>query len=199
MAEESKSRGDRLARYRAKRSADQSPEPFGKHGDEYPGVFVVQKHAARRLHYDLRLEIDGVLHSWAVPHGPSLDPADKRLAVNTEEHPLDYFDFEGVIPAGNYGAGAMIVWDRGSWTSHGDPVEGLESGKLLFDLHGWMTLWRPSPELIGHSGASGSFAYHAPEQDIFVVGTFNQTDAPKRPFGFMLEVLKTIERQGGRR
>jgi bifunctional non-homologous end joining protein LigD len=98
---------------------------------------VVHKHAARRLHYDLRLELDGVLVSWAVPKGPSPDPADKRLAVHVEDHPLEYGDFEGIIPAGNYGAGGVIVWDRGRWTPIGDPREGLANGKLLFDLEGF--------------------------------------------------------------
>jgi bifunctional non-homologous end joining protein LigD len=97
---------------------------------------VVHKHAARHLHYDLRLELDGVLVSWAVPKGPSPNPADKRLAVHVEDHPLEYGDFEGIIPAGNYGAGAVIVWDRGRWTPVGDPREGLAKGKLLFDLEG---------------------------------------------------------------
>ena len=105
--------GARLDAYRAKRSAGGTPEPFGGDGVERPGLFVVQKHAARNLHYDLRIEVEGVLRSWAVPKGPSFDPADKRFAVETEDHPLEYADFEGVIPAGNYGAGAMIVWDRG--------------------------------------------------------------------------------------
>ncbi len=97
---------------------------------------MVHKHAARRLHYDLRLEMDGVLRSWAVPKGPSYDSADKRLAVLVEDHPLEYGDFEGLIPAGNYGAGAVIVWDRGRWVPLGDPVEGLAKGKLLFELQG---------------------------------------------------------------
>jgi bifunctional non-homologous end joining protein LigD len=97
---------------------------------------VVQKHAARRLHYDFRLELDGVLLSWAVPRGPSLDPAEKRMAVMVENHPLEYADFEGVIPEGNYGAGPVIVWDRGAWQAVEDPAAGLTSGKLLFDLFG---------------------------------------------------------------
>jgi bifunctional non-homologous end joining protein LigD len=132
-------RADRLEKYRAKRSADRSPEPVGGEGSGagQPGVFVVQKHAARRLHYDLRLEINGVLQSWAVPRGPSLDPAEKRLAVQTEDHPLEYVDFEGVIPAGNYGAGAMIVWDRGTWVPLEDPDRGMVAGKLLFELRGY--------------------------------------------------------------
>ena len=97
---------------------------------------MVHKHAARRLHYDLRLEMDGVLRSWAVPKGPSYDPRDKRLAVLVEDHPLEYGDFEGLIPEGNYGAGAVIVWDRGRWIPTGDTEEGLASGKLLFELQG---------------------------------------------------------------
>jgi bifunctional non-homologous end joining protein LigD len=97
---------------------------------------VVHKHAARRLHYDLRLEMEGVLRSWAVPKGPSYNPQDKRLAVLVEDHPIEYGDFEGLIPQGNYGAGAVIVWDRGRWSPTGDPLEGLASGKLLFELQG---------------------------------------------------------------
>jgi len=127
---------DRLDRYRAKRSAQQTPEPFGK-ASERPRLFVVQKHAARRLHWDFRLEHEGVLLSWAVPKGPSLDPAEKRLAVHVEDHPVDYADFEGIIPEGNYGAGAVIVWDKGRWVAVEDPAAGLVKGKLLFDLYGF--------------------------------------------------------------
>jgi len=128
---------DRLGTYRKKRSAGATPEPLGQEGFERPGLFVVQQHSARSLHWDLRLEIGGALASWAVPKGPSLDPGEKRLAVRTEDHPLEYGDFEGVIPEGNYGAGEMVVWDRGRWISHTDAVEGLEIGKLLFDLEGY--------------------------------------------------------------
>jgi bifunctional non-homologous end joining protein LigD len=103
-----------------------------------PGrLFVVHKHAASRLHFDLRLEMDGVLRSWAVPKGPSYDTADKRLAILVEDHPIEYGSFEGVIPAGNYGAGGVILWDRGRWTPVGDPAEGLMKGKLLFRLDGY--------------------------------------------------------------
>jgi bifunctional non-homologous end joining protein LigD len=128
---------DRLRAYRAKRSADKTTEPFGGEGAMRPGLFVVHKHAARRLHYDLRLEMEGVLRSWAVPKGPSLDPAEKRLAVFVEDHPIEYGDFEGVIPEGNYGAGPVIVWDRGRWSPLEDPAEGLRKGKLLFELAGY--------------------------------------------------------------
>jgi bifunctional non-homologous end joining protein LigD len=128
---------DLLSAYRAKRSPDRTPEPFGGF-DAGPGkLFVVHKHAARRLHYDLRLEMEGVLRSWAVPKGPSYDTHDKRLAVHVEDHPLEYGDFEGLIPEGNYGAGAVIVWDRGEWIPIEDPIEGLRKGKLLFDLKGY--------------------------------------------------------------
>src|SRR5690348_11857472 len=99
-------------------------------------AFVVQRHAARRLHFDLRLELDGTLKSWAVTRGPSLVAGEKRLAVHTEDHPLEYLDFEGNIPKGEYGGGTMIVWDRGTWTPEGDPHFGLTKGHLAFTLDG---------------------------------------------------------------
>src|SRR5438876_9912995 len=128
--------GDGLAAYRAKRSPDRTPEPFGRISTVPGNLFVVHKHAARNLHFDLRLEMDGVLRSWAVPKGPSYDQTEERLAVKVEDHPLEYGDFEGVIPAGNYGAGGVIVWDRGEWVALEDWREGLEKGKLLFELKG---------------------------------------------------------------
>src|SRR3989454_2262268 len=142
MAVKRKPGPDPVGTYRAKRSLDPRPEP----GAAAPppvatpsagGLFVVHMHAARRLHWDLRLEMDGVLRSWAVPKGPSPNRADKRLAVLVEDHPLEYGDFEGIIPEGNYGAGAVIVWDRGRWVPLEDPEEGMKKGKLLFELHGY--------------------------------------------------------------
>ncbi|MGI8497035.1 MAG: DNA polymerase ligase N-terminal domain-containing protein [Gemmatimonadaceae bacterium] len=128
---------DSLSTYRAKRSPDRSPEPVGTVSATPGNLFVVHKHAARNLHFDLRLEMDGVLRSWAVPKGPSYDMNDKRLAVKVEDHPLEYGDFEGVIPHGNYGAGGVIVWDRGEWVPLEDWRTGLEKGKLLFELKGY--------------------------------------------------------------
>ena len=128
---------DSLSSYRAKRSPDRTPEPFGPVSPVPGNLFVVHKHAARNLHFDLRLEMDGVLRSWAVPKGPSYDQTEKRLAVKVEDHPLEYGDFEGVIPAGNYGAGGVIVWDRGEWVPIEPWREGLEKGKLLFELKGY--------------------------------------------------------------
>ena len=127
-----------LQHYRAKRSFDVTSEPAGKTARRRSSTlaFVVQKHAARQLHYDFRLEYDGVLKSWAVPKGPSLDPAVKRMAVEVEDHPLEYANFEGDIPAGQYGAGNVIIWDRGIWVPRGDPGEGLHKGKLEFELRG---------------------------------------------------------------
>jgi bifunctional non-homologous end joining protein LigD len=128
-----------LEKYRVKRSPEKTPEPFGTASGRSgrPGLFVVQKHAARRLHYDFRLEWGGVLRSWAVPNGPCLDPAVKRLAVEVEDHPVEYADFEGSIPDGNYGAGTVIVWDQGRWEPLEDFEEGLRKGKILFDLKGY--------------------------------------------------------------
>src|SRR4051812_36556158 len=107
--------GERLAAYRAKRDFDVTPEPAGRDVVGGFGRFVVQRHRARRLHYDLRLELDGALVSWAVPKGPTLDPKVRQLAVHVEGHPLEYIGFEGVIPHGEYGGGDVIVWDTGAW------------------------------------------------------------------------------------
>jgi bifunctional non-homologous end joining protein LigD len=136
-----------LGTYRRKRRFDRTPEPAGRavHAEEQVGRaidhgrFVVQRHRATRLHYDFRLEIGGVLVSWAVPRGPSLDPQRRRLAVHVEDHPVEYFDFEGIIPRRQYGAGDVIVWDWGRWTadrSTPDADAALQAGELKFHLDG---------------------------------------------------------------
>ena len=130
---------DKLKRYRAKRDFRKTREPGGGKGGrgrKHEPIFVIQKHRASTLHYDFRLEVDGVLKSWAVPKGPSTDPREKRLAVEVEDHPLDYADFEGGIGQGNYGAGAVIVWDTGPYTSEEPMEEALEHGHVNVDLHG---------------------------------------------------------------
>ena len=127
-----------LRDYSAKRdfskTAEPAPAPGARRRQKL--VFVVQKHAARRLHFDLRLELDGVLKSWAVTRGPSMQTGVRRLAVETEDHPVAYKDWEGVIPQGEYGGGTMIVWDKGTWTPDGDPQQGLKEGRLTFTLDG---------------------------------------------------------------
>ena len=126
-----------LETYRRKRNFHSTPEPRGKVQRNGKNLsFVVQKHAARRLHYDFRLEIGGVLASWAIPKGPSLDPKERRLAVRVEDHPLEYGKFEGIIPKGHYGAGSVELWDRGTWVPNGNPRAGLQQGKLKFHLNG---------------------------------------------------------------
>jgi bifunctional non-homologous end joining protein LigD len=133
-----------LDRYHRKRDFSKTPEPAGDHDGGRPtrsgtGRFVVQRHRATRLHYDFRLEIDGLLASWAVPKGPTLDPVVRRMAVHVEDHPIEYFDFEGVIPKGEYGAGDVIVWDWGTFTPESetpDPARAVEDGELKFELHG---------------------------------------------------------------
>src|SRR5271154_6255620 len=129
---------DSLTEYKRKRPPGQSPEPRGGRATKGKNSFVVQRHDATRLHYDLRLELNGVLKSWAVPKGPSLNPVDKRLAVQTEDHPLDYGGFEGTIPEGNYGAGEVILWDNGTYSVEGNlsAQEQLDKGELKFSLHG---------------------------------------------------------------
>ncbi len=131
----------KIEEYRKKRNFGVTPEPRGggnpqEKGNE-PLIYAVQKHMASHLHYDFRLEWRGVLLSWAVPKGPSLNPAEKRLAMQTEDHPVEYADFEGVIPAGQYGAGTVMLWDRGTWQPESPDVDGsLQAGEIKFTLYG---------------------------------------------------------------
>ena len=150
--------GEKLREYRAKRDFAVTAEPEGAAADAGGARFVVQRHRARRLHYDFRLEVDGVLASWAVPRGPSLDPAARQLAVHVEDHPLEYADFEGVIPRGQYGGGDVIVWDRGTWTpAHtDDPATAIRDGELHFDLTGEKLAGRFALIRRGRTGSAGS-------------------------------------------
>ena len=126
-----------LATYRAKRDFSKTAEPSGARSAKHvEGTYLIQKHDASRLHYDFRLEMDGVLKSWAVTKGPSLNPADKRLAVHVEDHPIGYGGFEGTIPQGQYGGGTVMMWDRGTWEPIGDADKSYKRGNLTFELHG---------------------------------------------------------------
>jgi bifunctional non-homologous end joining protein LigD len=130
-------RQDRLREYKAKRDFARTPEPEGARRKSGRRLrYLIQKHAARRLHYDFRIEWNGTLLSWAIPRGPSENPNDKRLAVHVEDHPVEYGSFEGTIPKGEYGGGTVMLWDRGSWKPHADVDESLRKGKIGFDLHG---------------------------------------------------------------
>jgi DNA ligase D-like protein (predicted 3'-phosphoesterase) len=144
--------GDKLAVYRSKRDFGKTPEPQGTSPSRWKKndnpFFVIQKHAASRLHYDFRLEVDGVLKSWAVPKGPSMDPADKRLAVETEDHPMDYADFEGIIPEDEYGGGTVIVWDAGPYRNLKE-VGGKEASLADSYRRGTIEVWLEGKKIRG--------------------------------------------------
>jgi bifunctional non-homologous end joining protein LigD len=189
---------DGLDAYRAKRSPDRTPEPMGSAPGLSPvlgRLFVVHKHAARQLHFDLRLEMDGVLRSWAVPKGPSYDMNDKRLAVKVEDHPIEYGDFEGMIPKGNYGAGAVIVWDRGEWVPLEDWREGLEKGKLLFELKGYKLHGKWTLVKIKKSERDWLLIK---ERDAWVKSPGDQFPEESVLSGLTVEEMKAGETPGGR-
>ncbi len=158
-----------LEEYRRKRDFEKTPEPAGQPGAA-SGRFVVQRHRATRLHYDVRLEIDGVLVSWAVPKGPTLDPAARRMAIHVEDHPVEYFDFEGVIPPRQYGAGDVIVWDWGTFEPEGtaDPAAAIGAGELKFRLRGQKLTGRFTIVRTSGRGARGSFEQEDAEQWLLI-------------------------------
>src|SRR4051812_48505673 len=177
---------DALARYREMRRFEETPEPSGRRTrkDKTP-VFVIQMHAARSLHFDFRIEVGGALVSWAVPKGPSTDPRDKRLAVRVEDHPVDYGDFEGVIPEGNYGAGSVIVWDAGPYRNLRDePVEqGLKDGRV--------TIWLEGQKIRGGYALTRTGVRRGKEQWILVKKRDEEADARRTPVSTQRESVLT--------
>lgn len=172
---------DRLAEYQRKRDFDRTPEPAGSAVPEANGHrFVVQRHRARHLHYDLRLEAAGVLLSWAVPKGPTLDPDAKRLAMHVEDHPLEYYDFEGVIPSGEYGGGDVIVWDWGRWelADGNDPIAAVDKGEVHFDLYGQKLAGRFALIRRGPAGAREQWLLVHKHDEAAVPG-WNPEDHPR--------------------
>jgi bifunctional non-homologous end joining protein LigD len=172
----------KLTPYQRKRDFTRTPEPAGQQAGGAAGGrhrFVVQRHRARRLHYDLRFEIGGVLVSWAVPKGPTLDPDVKRIAVRVEDHPIEYLDFEGVIPHGQYGGGDVIVWDRGTWEPHAtdDPAAAVEAGELHADVHGDKLRGRLILVRTGGPGSSQWLLMH--KHDEYAVKGWDPEDYPR--------------------
>lgn len=192
---------DSLREYNSRRDFRRTPEPAGKEkkNAKHP-IFVIQKHDARRLHYDFRIEVDGVLKSWAVPKGPSTDPKEKRLAVPTEDHPIEYADFEGNIPEGEYGAGTVIVWDTGSYRNlkekEGKPVP---MAKAVRDGH--LTIWLEGKKLKG-GYALTRFRKGKDESWLLVKMNDEEADARRNPTAAEPESVlsgKTIEEIGNSR
>src|SRR6201996_6508768 len=179
--------GERLTSYERKRDFGRTPEPSGREGGKKAAApdgprFVVQRHRARRLHYDLRFEIDGVLASWAVPKGPTLDPDIKHAAIHVEDHPIEYLDFEGVIPSGQYGGGDVIVWDTGTWALHAsdDAAAAVRDGELHADVYGeklkgrFILIRRDGR---GEPGKEQWLLFH--KHDEYAVKGWNPEDHPK--------------------
>ncbi len=200
----------KLAKYREKRDFSQTAEPSGQDGKVAPSKalrFVIQKHDASHLHFDLRLEVDGTFRSWAVPKGPSLDPKDRRMAMEVEDHPLDYGDFEGVIPKGQYGGGTVMLWDRGFWapeTGFQKIGQALDKGELKFvmegkRMHGSWVLVRTKTDsrgkaswlLIKHrdAGAAEGNPDGPTEKDRSVADTVGQTDADGDPLVLIGQIM----------
>ncbi len=179
------SRSDPLEKYRRKRDLDRSPEPAP--GDPRPErktpIFVIQKHRASTTHYDLRLEVGGVLKSWAVPKGPSTDPSEKRLAIRTEDHPLGYAAFEGVIPEGEYGAGTVMVWDIGPYRNHNRPDEGEDAppplDRQIDDGHA--TVWLEGEKIRGGYALTRIRRSGDGEQWLLVKMDDDEADARRNP------------------
>jgi bifunctional non-homologous end joining protein LigD len=190
-----------LKKYREKRRFGVTPEPSGENaaGNRVPSLlYVIQKHRASHLHYDFRLEWNGVLLSWAVPKGPSLDPSVKRLAMQVEDHPIEYADFEGVIPAGEYGGGTVMVWDRGTWEpEQADVNAALDKGDLKFTLHGdklkgsWVLV-----RTRGYGGRSGKSSWLLIKHRDQYVSTQDITE--EKPYSAQTHrLLADIARDGG--
>src|SRR6218665_4013670 len=189
---------DKLSSYRGKRDFSKTSEPAGAVPQSDGTRFVVHKHSATADHYDLRLEHDGVLLSWAVPKGPSLNPADKRLAVHTEDHPLEYIDYEGVIPEGEYGGGPMIVWDTGTWAPMSDPDEALRDGDFKFRLWGeklkggWMLArLKPKP---GDNGKDNWLFFKEHDQAVDTETNILETRPESVKTGRLIEELVVVRK-----
>lgn len=187
---------DALKKYREKRDFTKTREPAGTgKGSGKEPVFVIQKHAASRLHYDFRLEIDGVLVSWAVPKGPSTDPRDKRLAVRTEDHPLEYADFEGVIPKDEYGGGTVLVWDSGTYRnlknkSRDDQETGEKTSMTDALENGHVTVWLEGKKLQG-GYALTRVEYRGKENWLLVKMKDKGADARRNPVSTQPESVKS--------
>ena len=174
----------RLAQYQRKRDFGQTPEPEGAPpapSETGARRFVVQRHRATRLHYDLRFEIDGVLASWAVPRGPTLDPGIRRIAVHVEDHPIEYLEFEGIIPRGQYGGGDVIVWDIGTWEPHetDDPAAAVAAGELHADVFGQKLRGRFILVQTGHSRDDENQWLLLHKHDDYAVPGWNPEDHPR--------------------